>query len=167
MIPIQATVTGYGGKPATLFSSYDAEVGILAVVALASYREERRETCVVVTNDPRIPRDSWFSNEQFPDAIRAYNELARGVASDGVSQRFQLGERAQLAAPQSAIEQDGFDESGPKFRLNSAMTNAQVAALATAWYALRHAGKADDVRGMLGALSEIVSSINSGRVVTI
>jgi hypothetical protein len=48
-----------------------------------------------------------------------------------------FGDRANRANPGPAIEQDGIEPSGPKYRINAGVTCAQVATLATCLYAVR------------------------------
>lgn len=137
MIQIQATFTGYGGQPCSLFSAYDPESRVLVVSAEAPYRTERREGCTVLTNVPDITRDKLFADADLLPAITAFLALKNGVAADGKAPRLVFGDRANRANPGQAIEQDGIETSGPKFRINAGVTCAQVAALATCLYAVR------------------------------
>ena len=136
MIQIQATISGYAGKPATVFSVYDPETLILVLAAEAEFRTDRREGCaMVITNDARLDRDRLFRADDLPGAIRAYFDLKGGLAADGRSPRLVFSERAQRASPEHAIERDGMDANGPKYRVSESMTCAQVAVLATCAYA--------------------------------
>jgi hypothetical protein len=137
MIQIQATFTGYGGQPCSLFSAYDPEARVLVVSAEAPYRPERREGCTVLTNVPDITRDKLFTDADLLPAITAFHSLKNGVAGDGKAARLVFGDRANRANPGPAIEQDGIETSGPKYRINAGVTCAQVAALATCLYAVR------------------------------
>lgn len=137
MIQIQATFTGYGGQPCSLFSAYDPETRVLVVSAEAAYRAERRDGCTVLTNVPDISRDKLFTDADLLPSITAFHALKNGVAGDGVAARLVFGNRANRANPGSAIEQDGIETSGPKYRINAGVTCAQVAALATCLYAVR------------------------------
>ena len=137
MIQIQATFTGYGGSPCSLFSAYDPDSRVLVVSAEASYRTDRREGCSVLTNVPDITRDKLFTEADLLPAIAAFHALKNGVASDGKAGRLVFGERANRANPGPSIEQDGNETSGPKYRINAGVTCAQIAALATCLYAVR------------------------------
>jgi hypothetical protein len=137
VIQIQAIFTGYGGQPCRLFSAYDPEARALVVSAEAPYRAERREGCTVLTNVPDITRDKLFTDADLLPAITAFYSLKNGMASDGKAARLVFGERANRANPGPAIEQDGIEVSGPRYRINAGVTCAQVAALATCLYAVR------------------------------
>jgi hypothetical protein len=162
MIQIQATFTGYGGQPCSLFSAYDTESRVLVVSAEAPYRAERREGCTVLTNVPDITRDKLFTDADLLPAISAFQALKNGVAADGKAPRLVFGDRANRANPGAAIEQDGIEVSGPKFRINATVTCAQVAALATCLYALRSDTVESTVR-----MAEAFRHLAGGGILTI
>ena len=137
MIQFQATITGYGGRPCSLFSAYDPAARVLVVSAEAAYRAERREGCIVLTNDQDIARDGLFTNDNLMDAIEAFYSLKAGIASDGKSARLVFGNRAARANPEQSIERDSIDANGPKYRVNPEITCGQIAALATCLHAAR------------------------------
>lgn len=137
MIQIQATFTGYGGRPCSLFSVYDPDARVLVVGAEADYRAERREVCIVLTNVPDIARDGLFTDSDLMPGIAAFYSLKAGVAADGKSARLVFGDRAARANPEQSIERDGIDTNGPKYRLSDAITCGQIAALATCLHATR------------------------------
>lgn len=137
MIQIQATFTGYGGRPCSLFSAYDPDARVLVVGAEADYRAERREGCIVLTNVPDIARDALFTDADLMPAIAAFYSLKVGVAADGKSARLVFADRAAHANPEQAIERDGIDTSGPKYRVADGISCGQIAALATCLHATR------------------------------
>lgn len=137
MIQIQATITGYGGRACSLFSAFDTDAKVLIVGAEAEYRAQRRENCIVLTNDPEIQRDSLFSDADLRNAIAAFFSLKSGVAADGKSSRIAFSERAARSNPEQSIEKDGIDAGGPRFRVAEGVTCGQIAALATCLHALR------------------------------
>jgi len=162
MIQIQATITGYGGQACSLFSVYDPAARVLVVGAEAEYRATRREGCIVLTNVPDLPRDGLFTEDELRSCIAAYYALKAGVAADGKSPRLVFSKRAQRANPDQSIEQDGIDSSGPRYRINPAITCAQVAALATC----RHALRSDTVERVV-ELADYFRSLSAGGIVTI
>jgi hypothetical protein len=81
VIQIQATFTGYGGRPCSLFSAYDPDARVLVVGAEADYRTERRAGCIVLTNDQDIPRDELFTDADLMRAISAFYSLKAGIAA--------------------------------------------------------------------------------------
>ena len=138
LIQIQATFTGYGGKSCTLFSAYDTSARILVVGVEAAYRMQRRDSCIVLTNDPNLNHDWFFSDaDDLMPAISAFYALKTGVATDGRSGRLAFDDRAARANPAQSIERDGLDANGPKYRVDEQITCAQVATLATCLYATR------------------------------
>ncbi|MDF0605398.1 hypothetical protein HZU77_007005 [Neisseriaceae bacterium TC5R-5] len=137
MIQIQATFSGYSGRPCSLFSVYDPAARILVISLEAAYRETREPACVVISNDRHIPRDVLFSDEHLLEAISAYYTLKQGVAADGQSRCLDFDEDAMRANPESHLEQDGIDTNGPRYRLNDGVTCCHIATLATCWYVLR------------------------------
>lgn len=162
MIQIQATFSGYGGAPCSLFSAYDPQSRVLVVSAEAPYRAERREGCTVLTNVPDISRDKLFTDADLLPAIAAFHALKNGVASDGKASRLVFGERANRANPAASIEQDGIETSGPKYRINAGVTCAQMAALATCLYAVRSDTVERTVR-----LAEDFRHLSGGGILTI
>lgn len=134
MIDIQATIKGYGGKACTLFSAYDQEKKILVLSVEADYRTERRAGCMVLTNDTEVSRDVLFKVDDLMCAISAFYSLKSSVAADGRSPRMHFAERAKRASPESSIEKDGLDASGPRYRIAEGVTCGQIAVLATCLY---------------------------------
>ena len=167
MTPIQATILGFSGKPCSLFSAFDESTGILAVSVEAAYRRERREGCLVLTNDKTIDeRDSLLNESKLADSIAAFFALESGLAVDGKSPRLVFAERAQRANPKQAIEKDGVDENGVRYRISDAITNAQVACLVTALYAFKTGGMASKVADMAQQL-DIAIRLAEGRIFTV
>lgn len=165
MIPIQATIVGYSGKPCTLFSAYDEDAEVLTIVLSNEHRRDRREGCIVITNDLNIARDSLFQEDEFSAAIAAYFSLKDGAAQDGQSSRLVFSDKAAMTNPSSSIEKDGMDANGPKYRLQD-ITNAQVAVLATCWYA---ASKANTINTMLDFADKLLDLdiLSRGGIITI
>ncbi|MCM1128962.1 MAG: hypothetical protein NC211_03660 [Alistipes senegalensis] len=135
MVQIQATFAGFNGNACSLFSAYDTDSAVLVISAEAGYRTERRSCCIVLTNVQGIDRDTFFTDADLMQAISAFHSLKTGVASDGQSARLVFSERAARANPEQAVERDGMDVSGPKYRVSENITNSQAAALATCLYA--------------------------------
>ncbi|CAN5296384.1 hypothetical protein BH10PSE16_BH10PSE16_00920 [soil metagenome] len=136
MIQIQATFKGYSGKACSLFSAYDLDKKVLIVGAESDYRTDRRAGCIVLTNDLEVSREVLFKDEDLIPAIAAFYTLKSSVAADGASPRMHFAERAKRASPESAIEKDGLDANGPRFRIAEGVTCGQVAALATCLYVI-------------------------------
>lgn len=155
MIKIQASISGYGGSAATVFSAYDETAGILAVSVESVYRQDRVSDCMVIANSSGVPCDSHFHEKDLPAAIDAYYAMRNGVSTDGLSTRLSFGDRAVRTNPDSAIEFDAMNESGKKFRVNSSITNAQMAVLATCLYAVR-AGEIQDTVVMTETMLDIL-----------
>lgn len=143
MIKIQASISGYSGSPATVFSAYDEAAGILAVSVDAAYRRDRVKDCTVIANSSAVAYDKLFTEKELPAAIDAYFAMLNGISTDGMSSRLSFGERAVRTNPDSAIEFDAMNESGKKFRVNASITNAQMAVLASCLYAIRATEVAD------------------------
>lgn len=137
MIQMQATFAGYGGGPRTLFSAYDPASRVLILAKDAEYRDKRFPGCVVLTNIDGIASDSRFRDDDIREAITAFYALSKGVAADGRSARLVLDPSVMRASPETAIERDGIDDRGPKYRIADGITCLQMAALATCLHALR------------------------------
>lgn len=160
--PIQATFVGYGGTPCTLFSAYDQTRRILVIAKEAKYRTERHENCVVLTNDTVIARDSLFGDDDLMEAIAAFYTLKQGVADDGRTARLTFADSAQRANPEGAIDRDGIEVHGPRYRVNENVSCAQIAALATCLYAI----KAETVEQTID-MAEQLTALLCGDVMTI
>ncbi len=165
LIPIQTTISGYSGKPCTLFSAYDTQAQILAVAVEAEYQRARRAGCIVLTNENNrdMPREWVFTEADFADAIAAYYTLKLGVASDMRSGRLNFAERAMRANPDNAIEQDGMSEAGQKYRIAESITCVQVAALVTCAYAV----KARAIEKTVEHIAHYVKVLKHGGFITV
>jgi hypothetical protein len=166
MIPSQATIAGYHGKPCSLFSAYDESSMILVISVEAEYQRKRRTGCMVITNDPDIPRDMLFTTDDLKDAIEAYYAMYQGMAMDGKSSKLTFSERAQRANPGNAIEKDGMDSSGPRYRIKDDITNTQIAALVTCLYFAERFGTVDKMLNMADSILEI-ERLHHGVILTI
>lgn len=162
MIQVQATFSGFAGSPCSVFSMYDQAARMLVVGAEAQYRKDRRDGCVVITNDSSIDYNTLFSMDNLKDAIDAFFTLKTGVAGGGAASRLQFTERAARANPDSSIERDGIDATGPHYRVSDGITCGQMAVLATCL----HATKADPIEGML-RMAKVFSRLNYGDILTI
>lgn len=162
--PIQVSISGYASSACSLFSVYDTESKILVISAETEFRKQRREGCVLITNDKTIDRDALFSEDDFSSAIGSFFELQGGISSDGASGRLVFSDKVTRANPNSAIEKDGYTESGQKFRISESISNLQIAALATCNYANR---RADSVESSLNILDFFSGDIEIGKFLTI
>lgn len=162
MIKIQANITGFSGKPATVLGALDENTGIL-VVAKSVPMIPRFEDCLLISSDARGDRDATFTHGHIQDAISAYFKLRGEVAADGKTALLRFGELAAMADPSSVIENDGVDAtSGPRYRIAPDASNAHVAALAMCRYAVTSAA-VGDVMDMMDELSALLG----GEVVTL
>ena len=108
---IQANITGYEGKPATLFSLYDSESAVVALSKLLDFKAEQKfPDSLMIGNDPRYQVDFNFSNDMLREAIKAYYELKNALAADDKSSRLAWGNEAMNADPVNAIQVDGYDD---------------------------------------------------------
>lgn len=161
MIQLQANISGFAGRPATVLGALDEETGILVVAAVTDVMP-RRDGCVVIDTNPRADRDSLFEYGDLKEAITAYYDLKGTVAADGRSACLRFMERAMRADPAGGIEMDGVDVTGPIYRISPDAGNAQVGALALCRYA-KHYGAVSDTLAMADELSRLLA----GQAVTI
>jgi len=138
MQKIQATISGFSATACTLYSALDAVTGMVFVSTLKAFDPARYQDCLLISSDPHIERDALFSAADLPQAIAAWQQLKTTPAHNGTPSRLHLGNKVQRADPNAAIEQDGWDVSGPRWRVNSSVTNAQIAVLATCLIARKH-----------------------------
>lgn len=164
MVKIQSTFIGYNGSPCSLFSLYESESGVLVISVQADYMKQRKDDCVVITNDRGIDRDVLFTDDHIGKAIAAYYSLKAGMSFDGSSARLTYSDsgRASMANPEASIENDGIDMSGPRYRISDSVTCGQMAALATCMYAVGF-----DVIEQSVQMADDLLKIMSGEVVSI
>lgn len=161
MIPIQANISGYTGKPITVLAGYDEESGILVVSRVVPMMTRFKKS-VLISNDKRGDRDSLFTDEQLKDSITGYYHLKGEIASDGISECLRFGDNAAMSDPVSVIENDGVDVSGPRYRIAPDASNAHIAALAICRYVSSY-GSIEDTVGMADDMFNLLS----GAAVTI
>jgi hypothetical protein len=166
MLSIQSSIVGYSGKPCSLFSAYDEESKVLIVSVEADYRRERRDGCLIITNDPDIDRDMLFSEDDMKAAITSFFSLQGGMAMDNKSNRLVFADKAARANPAQSIEKDGMDANGQKYRISENITCAQIAALATCNYVVSRHGTIEKMLDMADTLNEL-QQLQSGFILTI
>lgn len=130
MIQLQITVAGYAGKACTVLGAYDPAARVLTIVKVRPYTEERlKPQMLILTNCRDILRDQYYPAEKQADAIRAYFEMASGVAADGKTSRLVVASAANLANPAGQIQLKEIQEKQQKYELNNELNNAAVATL--------------------------------------
>lgn len=150
---IQACISGYGGKLATVLATYVD--GVVFVAKSVSYRTERVSDSVLVSNTELPAMEFRLTEADLGKAIEAFNQLRN-------SGLLRIDQAAQACDPSGAIEQDGITETGRKMRISPDIKNGQVAVLAICLYSTRAATNAK-VMSMLGELEGIMA----GGVMTI
>lgn len=130
-IDLQVTITGFQGRPTTLFSSYEIKSKMLFIAKDEKLRTERFRDCLVVSNDPSISHDKLFTIAELKDAIEAYNNFRNTYSTDGKNIRLQINEKAQSCSPAGSVQIEGYDTNGPKYGVNEAISCSQIAALVT------------------------------------
>lgn len=161
MLQIQANISGYFGKPASVFAGFDEETGIL-VVAKLSDQIPRRDSCILISSDGRSDRDSLFSNADLEGSITDYFKIKGRIASDGVSGCLRITDGAMRSDPVSAIEKDGIDASGPRYRVASEASNYQIGVLAICRYVSKIGAISDSI-----SMADKLAGLLSGRAITI
>jgi hypothetical protein len=136
MRPLQATISGYAGRPASVLAALDDETGILIVSASVEARA-RHPGSLLIHSDPRADRDMLFGLDRLQEAIAAYFALRQRPAPDGQGTCLRFSARANAADPIASIESDGLDVTGPRYRLSPDIDNPKVATLALCLYAQR------------------------------
>lgn len=165
LINLQVTISGFQGKPTTLFSSYELVQKILIVAKEAAFRRDRFKDCLVVTNDPSLPHDKIFSMDDLKEAIAAFQKLKKTYSADGKVFRLQLSKGAQTCSPDSCVQIEGFDEKGPKYGVSENISCAQMAVLATCLAA----AKIDDCEASCNLTDELTGLLaeNDGLIFTV
>lgn len=153
-LAIQASITGFSGAPASLYSMFDKETGALVIAAHTALNTAKRNGCLVVSNDISLNRDTLFELEHLPLALKNYIRLKNSKAINGIDSALVFTDKSRNADPSSAVEIDGIDASGYKFRLTSDITNAQVATLATCWQVGRFGNADSAIKIMYDTLYE-------------
>lgn len=162
MIPLQANIGRYAGRPSSVFGALDEDTGILVVATVAD-AGPRHPGCILIASDPREDRDALFGDADLLAGIRAYLEHRQRPAPDGQGTCLRFGPRAIRADPAAAIEQDGLDPNGPRYRVSADATNAQIGTLALCLQASRYVAMADTV-AMAESLTQILMR---GGVITV
>lgn len=163
--PIQATMSGYSGKPCTLFSAYNDNGPILTATIVTPFFSARRKGCTVITNDPRIDRDVLFTEDQIQAGIKAFYVMQGGLAADGISKLIEFNEEKASSARPSSIEKDKMDGNGQHYRIEDIISNAQIATLATCLY-VQNLSAINQATGRLDGLNDLIY-LMSGGIVTI
>ena len=78
---IQATISGYSGRPCSLLSIYDKEHRIIVISKIAPYRDKPVDGASVITNVPNIQREAFFAESDMKEAIQHFKTL-HGMVPD-------------------------------------------------------------------------------------
>ena len=152
-IPIQASISGYGGQPCTLLSMYDSETGQLLAYKIVPFEQTRRPRALMVAVTARIPHDTLFTTEDLGQGITAFERMR---------DRIEFKPEAMRADPSGQIEIDGYTESGVQRRINGELTNEKVAMLATCFAAV-----GQETTNAALDMMDAITALASGGVLTI
>jgi len=166
MQKIQANISGFANSACTLYSALDHSSGIVFVSTLKPLQPIRQADCLLVVSDPQAERDVLFSAHCLSEAIDAWQQLKNTVAKDGTPTRLHLGHQVQRANPQAAIEHDGWEANGPRWRINATVNNAQMAVLATCLLAVKH-NAIESILSTAHNTNAAITRILSGQVYTL
>lgn len=132
---LQCSITGYQGAGVTLFGALDPGTGLVSVLKEPKdgklLLDRAKPGFAFVANTAAAEgRDVLFADEHLRDAIAAYFDLQARA-------RLTLDSAVTKHNPANAIEPDGVDERGRKYRLAESMSNGQMAVIVMAWFARR------------------------------
>lgn len=143
---IRVNAAGYAGEAKSLICSFDPATDMLLVMKEVPYEDGERPGFLHVTTQVQDRhRDMLFGEDETRDAINAFYGL------EGLRLVSLQGDVARLN-PSNAIERDGMDESGMKFRFRDSIENGHYAVLIAAYVAQ----KQRDVRVMTDFFAEQV-----------
>lgn len=165
MVKIQATISGYSGKPCSLLSVYYRDSGILAIAKIHAYTEESVKEASIITNVPRIKRDAFFTESDLKTAIQCFKTMSARVLPDG-SSGIEMSASVGRANPAHTLESNGIDVSGEKFKIAPDVTNEQIAVLATCFFVDRIETRDNDI-ALINGLNEAYDKLVMGWTVTI
>lgn len=157
---VQANVGGFMGKPCTVLSMYDPQTGVLKVSKIVSYQQARVEGCLVVSTDNRGDSDVHMQPESMGDAVKAFLRMLNSDTGAGRCLLFSSG--TERANPKSAVDVDGYDDSGQVVRINPDVTCEHVAVMASCW-AVQTQNAVGDCLSMFDQLH----AFQAGRAMTI
>ncbi|HWX02385.1 hypothetical protein [Collimonas sp.] len=131
---IQASISGYGMAPATVYSFYEAESDILLVSKETAFRTDRFSDAILIGGVGLAERDCLFTDVDFMDAIEEFFIRANGKT-------LMIDDKAARCDPRQKLEPDGMSDTGKRlYRVSPDITCGQVAVLATAWYVKKALG---------------------------
>lgn len=138
---MQSSVLGFGGRPATVLGLYDPDNDTLTIAKAVDFKRERVKDALVITNDQAAQlRDALFTADDFQTAINAYIAMRDGYGRDGATKRLILAPDVERFNPRSAIDLDGYTETGARYKVNPDISSGQVAVLAMCWHASKSSG---------------------------
>lgn len=122
------SIAGYSGPSITLVCVYDQREDVLTIAREEPLVEVRREGFGMVTNLDLPAIDLRFDDSRIRDSIRDYY---RRTSQDTIDLIAKLARHS----PENAVTNDGFDESGPRYRIAPEISNGQIAVFAACCFA--------------------------------
>ncbi|NDI85083.1 hypothetical protein [Undibacterium crateris] len=125
---IQAVISGFQGRPCTVYAYYDEESDVLVISKEAASRSDRFKDCFLISNIDLPERDAVFAPEDFNDAITHFFEMI-------CDSKLTIKDAASRCNPTNSIEKDGVNENGKRaYRISPETSNGQVAVLSIVWH---------------------------------
>lgn len=127
---MRVNAAGYTGEPVSMICSFDPATDMLLVMkTMKDYEAGDRAGFLRITTQERDEaHDAVFTEDETREAIVAYF----GLQSMNL---INLADPVKRHDPKNAIERDGMDEHGMKYRIQPTISNGQFAVLVAAYYA--------------------------------
>lgn len=126
---MRVNVAGYSGAPTSLLCAFDPNSDVLLVSKSVPYESiDRPGFLRITTQDQDVVFDALFTEDDSRDAIVAYFSL-------DAMKLLTLADNVKQFDPRNAIERDGMDEGGMKYRIRPEINNGQVGVLIASFYA--------------------------------
>jgi hypothetical protein len=153
---LQACCAGYGGSAVTVYSMLDNETDALIVSKVAKeMRRDRFKECGIVTNTKIDVWESWFTDDNMPDAIAAYQRRVSEA-------RITFREHGRQADPNNALQVAKVAEKGRAYEVSPDISSAQVAVLMLCW----HVDRASAIKQSLDFGDRLIAELQGGGIVS-
>lgn len=160
LIAIQTNVSGFSGKPVSLFSAYNPDDGVLIVDSVKSYMSKRATDCIFISSSKDEEYDVFIEQSELLKTIPSFFKMKNSQSIKGGESRIIFSKKSVTSSPASSIEEDSIVESGVKYRISESISNAHVAVLATCDYAYNYANEADNIIDLFSAVNPEIGNLS-------
>jgi len=146
---LQARISGYSGKPVTVYAIYDSESHTCIIGKIGAANAPKQSGGILIADTEINERDDIYAESDILPSITDFYDMHKAG-------EIQIRDSVMAADPRAAIEFDGIKNGSKEYRVMPTVTNSQIATLSIARH-IRKSLKIEDSLSMLDGFNALLN----------